>query len=97
VEKRSKWIIDSGWSHHMTSDRHKFMKLNKFDGGIVRFGDNTPRLIIGGGSISLHGKTYTDDVLFVECWKNFRQRLSSKILECKILHQKQITRICSFR
>jgi hypothetical protein len=70
VEKKSEWIIDSGYLHHMTGDRHKFVKLNKFDGGIVRFRHNTPRPIIDKGSISLDGKSYTDDVLFVDGLKH---------------------------
>jgi hypothetical protein len=70
VEKKSEWIIDSGCSHHMTSDRHNFVKLNKYDGGIVKFANNTPRLIIGRGPISFDGKTYIDDVLFFDGLKH---------------------------
>ena len=28
VEKKTDWIIDSGCSHHMTSDMNKFIKFN---------------------------------------------------------------------
>lgn len=32
VEFKS-WIIDFGFSNHMTSDKGKFIKLEKYDGG----------------------------------------------------------------
>lgn len=70
VDKESKWIIDSGCSHHMTSDKNKFVELAMFDGGVVRFGDNTPKSIIGIGSITLDGKINTDDVFLVEGLKH---------------------------
>ena len=35
VEKKD-WIIDSGFSHHMTSDMRKFVKLRNHDGGLSK-------------------------------------------------------------
>lgn len=37
---------------------------------MVRFRDNTPKLIIGRGAITLDGKNNTDDVLYVDGLKH---------------------------
>ena len=42
VSKNDTWIIDSGCSHHMTSDKAKIEKIEDYDGGSVRFGNNEP-------------------------------------------------------
>lgn len=44
---RTDWIIDNGCSHHMTGDKDRFFHLDKYKAGMVRFGDNTPKPIIG--------------------------------------------------
>ena len=54
----------------MTGDKRKFVKLDNYDGGIVRVGNNAPCLIKGIGSITLDGKTNTDDVYFVDGLKH---------------------------
>ena len=69
VEKKD-WIIDSGCSHHMTGDMNKFVKFKSHDGGIVRVGTNLAYHIRGFGSITLDGKTNTDDVYFVDGLKH---------------------------
>ena len=61
----------------MTSDMNKFIKFRNHDGDIVRVVNNVAYNIIGIGSITLDGKTNTDDVYFVDslkqnllkCWK----------------------------
>ena len=70
VEKKSDWRIDSGSSHHMTGDMNRWVKFKNHDGGIVRFGNNAAYHIIGIGSITLVGKTNTDDVYFVDGLKH---------------------------
>ena len=42
VSKNDTWIIDSGCSHHTTSDKTKFEHLEHYDGGSVKFGNNEP-------------------------------------------------------
>ena len=66
VEKKYDWIIDSGCSHHMTGDMNNFVKFKNHDGGIVRVGNNATSHITGIGSITLDGKTNTNDVYFVD-------------------------------
>ena len=69
MEKKD-WIIDSGFSHHMIGDMRKFVKFRSHDGGIVRVGNNVAYHIRGIKSITLDGKTYTDDVYFVDGLKH---------------------------
>ena len=40
VSKNDTWIIDIGFSHHMTGDKTKFEHMEHYDGGSVRFGNN---------------------------------------------------------
>ena len=40
VSKNDSWIIDNGFSHHMTRDRTKFEHFEYYDGGSVRFQNN---------------------------------------------------------
>ena len=47
VSKNHTWIIDSGYSHHMTCDKTKFEQFEDCDGGSVRFGNNEPHFIKG--------------------------------------------------
>ena len=54
----------------MTGDKRKFVSLEKYDGGVVRFIDNNAGVIHGKGSICLGGKHNTDDVLYVEGLKH---------------------------
>lgn len=70
VEKKDEWVIDSRCSHHMTGDKSKFVRLEKYEGGVVKFGDDKVGIICGRGSISLDGKDNIDDVLYVECLKH---------------------------
>ncbi|MFA1068253.1 hypothetical protein ACDI57_27925, partial [Klebsiella pneumoniae] len=51
--KKKDWLIDSGFSHHMTGDMNKFAKFKNHDGVIVRVGNNATCHFIGIGSITL--------------------------------------------
>ena len=53
MKKIKKWIIDSGFSHHMTGDKSNFITFTQYDGNSVRFGNNAPCQIKGKGSINL--------------------------------------------
>ena len=70
VEKKVDWIIDSGCSHHMTSDMNKFFKFINHDRGVVRVGNNASYHITGIGSITLDDKINIDDVYFVDGLKH---------------------------
>ncbi|GLJ23768.1 hypothetical protein SUGI_0450940 [Cryptomeria japonica] len=70
VEEKDEWVIDSGCSHHMTGDKSKFVNMERYDCGIVRFGDDKACVIHGRGSISFDGKHNIDDVLYVEGLKH---------------------------
>ena len=54
----------------MTGDMSKIVKFRSHDGGIVRVGNNAAYHIIGIGSITLDGKTSTDNVYFVDGLKH---------------------------
>jgi hypothetical protein len=66
VNKNDKWIIESGCSHHMTTNKSKFITLNYYDGNSVRFGNDAPCLIKGKGSIKLTNKISCDNAYYVE-------------------------------
>lgn len=66
LEEKDEWVIHIGFSHHMIGDKSKFMSLEKYEGVVVKFGDDKAGIIRGRGSISLDGKHNTNDVLYVE-------------------------------
>ena len=70
AQKCAIWVLDSGCSHHMTRCKSKFKTLKDFDGGFVRFGDNSGAYITGRGSIMLNKDTPIRDVYFVEGLKH---------------------------
>lgn len=50
----------------MNGDKSKFTKLEKYDGGLVMFGDDSRAKICGKGSISFDGVHNTHDVYYVK-------------------------------
>jgi hypothetical protein len=44
---RESWLINSGASYHMTLNKDWFCKYDKFDGGDVLLGDDSPTKIVG--------------------------------------------------
>jgi hypothetical protein len=54
----------------MICDNINFVSMEKYEGGVVIFGDDKASIISGRGSISLDGKHNTDDVLYVEGLKH---------------------------
>jgi len=63
VEEKDDWVIDSGCSHHMTGDKNKFLDLERYEGGMVKFGDNFAGRIRGRGTISFDGKSKTGNYM----------------------------------
>lgn len=62
VSKNDTWIVDSGFSHHMTGDISKFDKLEEInDGGTVKLGNDVPCPLKGRGSLTLNDKIKCDD------------------------------------
>jgi len=70
VEEKDDWVIDSGCSHHMTGDKNKFLDLERYEGGMVKFGDNSASRIRGRGTIYFDGKSKIGNVLYVEGLKH---------------------------
>ena len=54
----------------MTGDMSKVLKLNSYGGGIMRVGNNATCKINGMRSITLDGKTKTDEVYFFDGLKH---------------------------
>lgn len=50
----------------MTGDRKKFLSMEDYDGGLVRFDNDAPCAVKGKGSIALNDKTICEDVYWVE-------------------------------
>ncbi|PKA51294.1 hypothetical protein AXF42_Ash002657 [Apostasia shenzhenica] len=57
------WLLDSGCSRHMTGDKSKFITLKPRNGGLVIFGDDTMKRIIGIGKVGKDFLTFIDKVL----------------------------------
>ena len=67
VSKNDSWIIDSGCSHHMTSDLNKFDKFEETnDGGTIQLGNDVPCVVKGKGSLMLNDKIICDDSYWVQ-------------------------------
>ena len=61
------WYVDSGCSKHLTSDRDKFLTLQKERNGSVSFGNDNSTKIIGEGTIRIGNKNEkAQNVLLVE-------------------------------
>jgi hypothetical protein len=70
IEEKYEWVIETSFSHHMIGDKSKFVSMEKYEGGVVIFGDDKVGIIHGIGSISLDGKHNTNDVLYVKGFKH---------------------------
>ena len=70
VSKNDTWIIDSGFSHHITRAKTKFEYFEHYDGGNVRFGNNEPCCIKWKDRISLTNELICDNSYWVEGLKN---------------------------
>ena len=70
VSKNDTWIIYSGCSHHMNSDKTNFEHMEHYDGGSVRFGNNEPCCVKGKGCISLTNELRCDNAYWVEGLKH---------------------------
>ena len=68
--KKDKWLLDSGFSRHMTGDESKFAFLTKKKGGYVTFGDNAKKRIIRQGNIGNDTSSLIDNVLLVDGLKH---------------------------
>ena len=70
VSKNDTWIIDSGCSHHMPSDKSKFEHLEHYDGGSVRFGNDETFYVKGKGCIAITNELRCDNAYWVEGLKH---------------------------
>ena len=70
ISKNDTWIIDSGFSHHMTGDKTKFDQFEDYDGGSVRFGNDEPCFIKGRGRICLTKELVCNNAYWVEGLKH---------------------------
>jgi hypothetical protein len=64
----------------MINDKIKFVKIEKYDGGCVGFGDDTSTKICGKGCIIFYSKHNTNDVYYV---KGLRHNLLSVGKMCR--------------
>ena len=94
VNKNDKWIIDSGFSHHMNGEKSNFITLTSYDGNSVRFGNDAPSLIRGKGSIKLIDKISCDNAYYVE-GLNYNLLSVSQLNKfgCKVEFENKTTKI----
>lgn len=55
-EEANVWMINKGCSHHMTSNKMNFSSLKKWNGGLVKLGDEGSTQICGKGIITIGRK-----------------------------------------
>jgi hypothetical protein len=70
LRKNDTWIIDSGFSHHMTRDKTKFENMEPYNRGSVRYGNNEPCFIEGKKCISLTNELVCENAYSVEGLKH---------------------------
>ena len=69
--KENQWYTDSGCWKHMTSDRNKLLAYNALEREKnVTFGNDTPTIIKGKGSIFLKEKVKANNVMYVDGLKH---------------------------
>ena len=56
------WIIDSGCLHDMSGNMSKFHEAESYDGGMVKFDNNSPCTVIDEGFVALNESTTYEDV-----------------------------------
>ncbi|GJS62804.1 hypothetical protein Tco_0677368 [Tanacetum coccineum] len=54
------WIMDSGYTKHITRNRILFTSYNAYNGGDVVFGSNLKGKVVGGGNITHDSITITN-------------------------------------
>ena len=69
MSKNDIWIIDSGFSHHMTGDTSKFDKIEHYNWIRVKFGNDATCYVKGKGSIKLNENIKCDNSYWVDVLK----------------------------
>ncbi|KAL1334054.1 hypothetical protein AAHE18_11G148900 [Arachis hypogaea] len=65
-KKNDMWYLDSRCSRHMTGKATYFIKLDKYDGGFVAFGDNGKGKIVAVGKVGKSFSTFINDVFLID-------------------------------
>ena len=66
--KDKKWVVDSRCSRHISGEKQIFTKIDPFDGGHIKFGNNATGKVVGIGEI---GKDFKfDHMLLVKGLKH---------------------------
>eukprot|EP00253_Pinus_taeda_P010531 PITA_10531 len=69
--QENQWYIDSGCSKHMTGDKEKLQSYSALEKEMkVSFGNDTPALIKGKGSVLLKEKVKAGNVMYVDGLKH---------------------------
>jgi len=69
--KENQWYIDSGCSKHMMGDKEKLQSYGALEKEkMVSFGNDTPALIKGKGSVQLKEKVKARNVMYVDGLKH---------------------------
>ena len=66
MSKGDRWIVDSGFSHHIIGDKSKFETLEYYKESYIKFGNDAPCIVKGKGSIKLTNKIRCDNSYWVE-------------------------------
>lgn len=69
-EEPNAWVIGSGCSNNMINDKRKFISLENWNGGSIKFGSKEVAQIYGKGTITIDGKHKTKKILYVKVLKH---------------------------
>ena len=70
-DEENQWYIDSGCSRHMTGDKTKLLAYSALEKEKnVTFGNDTPAVIKGKGSVFLKEKVKANEVMYVDGLKH---------------------------
>ena len=93
--QENQWYIDSGCSKHMTGDKEKLQSYSALEKEKVSFGNDTPALKKGKGSVLLKEKVKGGNVMYVDGLKHNLLSVSQMCDEgTKVIFQSNGCSVC---
>jgi ribosomal protein L1 len=84
--KKSRWIVDSGYSRHMTRNHNILTKFKEKDRGNVTFSNNDKSKIIGIGNFEYEKSNMIENILLIDGLKHNLLNVSQYVIKVIRLH-----------